>query len=350
MDYPKSVPSVGLVGGKFVDENPVAGTPGSLIPAQWGNAVSDEILNVITSAGLVPDEELDTQLGTAISLIINDTRPLASQAEAEAGIDNSKVMTALRVIQSIAKRLPANAPVVGTARNLRCVITSASVTAIVTADEIVVKNALGGASMLLSSFNKTVNLGQVGAGGMDIISAPINGFVALYAIHNPSTGSAALIATNATNTVQSEIYLGNLPQGYVASGLISVLPTTGAGLFAPCQQEDRHVDLGSAVTAVNSTAIGGPFSVTVAGLPKNARSIDGNMTVSSTAASAMSLSLFSSELSAGQKICNVSVAANGQQTVTFSGSRIRTPQQVRWAASNSAGSSVVIISVTGYDF
>ena len=47
MDYPKSVPSVGLVDGRFVDENPVAGTPGSLIPAVWGNSVTQEILSVI---------------------------------------------------------------------------------------------------------------------------------------------------------------------------------------------------------------------------------------------------------------------------------------------------------------
>ena len=51
MDYPKSVPSVGLVDGRFVDENPVAGTPGSLIPAVWGNSVTQEILSVITGGG-----------------------------------------------------------------------------------------------------------------------------------------------------------------------------------------------------------------------------------------------------------------------------------------------------------
>ncbi|MGY1446046.1 phage tail protein [Pseudomonas chlororaphis] len=66
MDYPKSVPGVGLLNGKFVDENPVAGTPGSLIPATWGNAVTQEILNVIKSAGLVPDEASTTQLLQAI--------------------------------------------------------------------------------------------------------------------------------------------------------------------------------------------------------------------------------------------------------------------------------------------
>ena len=36
MDYPNSVPSAGLVDVKFVDENPITGAPGSLIPASWG--------------------------------------------------------------------------------------------------------------------------------------------------------------------------------------------------------------------------------------------------------------------------------------------------------------------------
>lgn len=66
MDYPKSVPSVGLVSGKFVDENPATGTPGSLIPAAWGNSVTQEILNVIQGAGLVPNEADVTQLHRAI--------------------------------------------------------------------------------------------------------------------------------------------------------------------------------------------------------------------------------------------------------------------------------------------
>lgn len=62
MDYPKSVPSVGLVNGKFVNEDVVAGLPGSLIPATWGNSVTDELLNVVKSAGLEPSEADVTQL------------------------------------------------------------------------------------------------------------------------------------------------------------------------------------------------------------------------------------------------------------------------------------------------
>lgn len=70
MDFPISVPSIGLVNGKFADEDPLAGTPGSLIPAQWGNAVTAEILNVITGGGLVPNEAINTQLLTAIKAVV----------------------------------------------------------------------------------------------------------------------------------------------------------------------------------------------------------------------------------------------------------------------------------------
>lgn len=69
MDYPKSTPNVGLVGGKFVDENTGTGQPGSLIPATWGNAVTDELLAVIKAAGIVPAEGDLTQLLKAVQAI-----------------------------------------------------------------------------------------------------------------------------------------------------------------------------------------------------------------------------------------------------------------------------------------
>lgn len=69
MDFPISVPSIGLVGGKFVDEDQLVGTPGSLIPAQWGNAVTEEILNVIVAGGLTPDEADNAQLLAAIKSV-----------------------------------------------------------------------------------------------------------------------------------------------------------------------------------------------------------------------------------------------------------------------------------------
>jgi hypothetical protein len=66
MDYPKNVPGVGLVNGQFVDENPLTGTPGSLIPAKWGNGVTQELLTTIIEAGLVPVEDKNDQLCQAI--------------------------------------------------------------------------------------------------------------------------------------------------------------------------------------------------------------------------------------------------------------------------------------------
>lgn len=66
MDFPKSVPGVGLVNNQFVDEDPVNGTPGSLIPAKWGNDVTKEMLAVIQAAGLEPSEEQQDQLLKAV--------------------------------------------------------------------------------------------------------------------------------------------------------------------------------------------------------------------------------------------------------------------------------------------
>jgi hypothetical protein len=66
LDYPKSIPSAGLSNGRFVDEDPQAGKPGSLIPASWGNGVTQELLSVIQAAGLTPSEQLDNQLLTAL--------------------------------------------------------------------------------------------------------------------------------------------------------------------------------------------------------------------------------------------------------------------------------------------
>ncbi|MBC2655103.1 phage tail protein [Pseudomonas sp. MSSRFD41] len=69
MDYPKSIPGVGLVDGHFVDENPATGQVGSLIPAAWGDAITQEILNVIKAAGLAPSESNVSQLAAAVQAI-----------------------------------------------------------------------------------------------------------------------------------------------------------------------------------------------------------------------------------------------------------------------------------------
>ncbi|UXZ20652.1 hypothetical protein KZH41_19225 [Pseudomonas sp. YeP6b] len=73
MDFPKSVPGVGLINGQFIDENMSTGQPGSLIPSVWGNSVTHEILNVLVAGGVVPDELKTNQLAEAIAKIVKVT-------------------------------------------------------------------------------------------------------------------------------------------------------------------------------------------------------------------------------------------------------------------------------------
>jgi len=106
MDYPKSVPNVGLVNGRFVDENASTGQIGSLIPAAWGSAVTDEILNMIYSSGLTPNENDNSQLAKAINKRLEEFAvSFATKEDAEAGTNTTKAMSPLRVFQAINKFL-----------------------------------------------------------------------------------------------------------------------------------------------------------------------------------------------------------------------------------------------------
>ena len=92
MDYPKSVPSAGLVNGKFIDENPLMGTPGSLISSSWGNGVTEELLTVIRAAGLVPSESESDQLLRALkSILSQDALPFAALAFPTVGTADGRI-------------------------------------------------------------------------------------------------------------------------------------------------------------------------------------------------------------------------------------------------------------------
>lgn len=345
MDYPKSVPSVGLVGGKFVDENPLTGTPGSLVPAQWGNAVTDEVLNVIIAAGLVPDELLNNQLAAAISVIIGATRPLASQLEAEAGVDNSKSMTALRTQQAISKR----AAVVGSARNVRMSITAASATATLTADEIFVKASYGGSAWLIPSFNKTVNLAATGAGGMDTGAAPASGYVSVYAIYNPTSGASALMAC-AQATSNGSVYSGtNMPAGYTASALVSSVPTNASSQFKVSTTLDRTVIIPSAVGYTSSGGIiPSPIPVSLSAVvPTNAKFFSGIMTASSTVATSVGISVSADAVGSGYQNTNSSSVA--QITAPFR-CPIITAQTTYITATAGGGTPTYNINASSYEF
>jgi len=70
MKYPVSVPEVNLYGGKFTNGDPLLGIPRSIDRAEDMNRVYDELINVVTGAGLTPSEADNTQLLQAITNLI----------------------------------------------------------------------------------------------------------------------------------------------------------------------------------------------------------------------------------------------------------------------------------------
>ena len=86
------------------DGLPVTGQVSGLRVVQEINAQDAEARAILAAAGITPDAAKADQLLAAIKQISwgNQTDPLPSKAEAEAGVENTKRMTPLRVAQAIA--------------------------------------------------------------------------------------------------------------------------------------------------------------------------------------------------------------------------------------------------------
>ncbi|WP_439004562.1 hypothetical protein [Ralstonia holmesii] len=241
--------------------------------------------------------------------------------------------------------------VVGTVRNLKMSVAAASASATMTADEIVVESALGGLRYCLASFNKTINLGTVGAGGMDVGTAPVSGYVALYAIYNPTTSTAALLATNATSAVAPHVYGGaNMPSGYTASALVSVWPTNGSSQFVQAVQRDRRISLVSAGGFTTATTAASWTSIAIGGIPQNAVRVSGNISSLTSVASVTQLFQVASDANGAGAKSNVSttvVASNGT-SMPFD-LDIYTAQTAWYKASNPSGTPSFSMIVAAYD-
>jgi hypothetical protein len=61
----------GLVSGYFTEGNAETATPATVVSADWLNAVQEEIIAVLTQAGIAPDKTVRTQLRDAILAIGN---------------------------------------------------------------------------------------------------------------------------------------------------------------------------------------------------------------------------------------------------------------------------------------
>lgn len=241
---------------------------------------------------------------------------------------------------------PANT---GAAVNLRSTLPSAGVLSTFSADEIIVKRSLGGASYALSSVGIGLNLGITGPGGMDAGTAPANGYIAVYVIYNPTTGAINSLATNATLSVMPEIYgAAPLPAGFVASALLTVIPTNAGAQMKAYRVNGRQVNI--QLASVFTSAVGIPPTVVsiATAVPRNAIEIFGELQLAVDAAASMSLTVTSDASGVGQQNVSLVTTAGGGTTGNYSNVPVITTQSVTVQASTTAGTPAFTLYVGGY--
>jgi hypothetical protein len=242
------------------------------------------------------------------------------------------------------------AGVVGSARNLAMSVTAASATATLTADEIIVETALGGVRYCLANFSKTINLATTGAGGMDTGTAPASGFVALYAIYNPTTGASALLATNATAAAQPNVYGGaNMPAGYTASALVSVWRTNASGQLNIGTQRDRDIAVVNVSILSTSSGNASPTAFGTTAFPKNTTKIKCYSSFTTGTAATVNAGIYADLAGTDQAI--IGGTFTGAQGMAGTAEvLISTPQTIYYTLTATAGAPSWGLNLERYSF
>lgn len=299
--------------GFFTEGNAGAGTPATNVRGSWLNMIQEELASILAAAGIARAKGTNSQVNASLQKMYGS--------------------------------------VVGTVRNLAMSVTAASASATITADEVVVEVTAGGQTYKLAAVNKAINLATTGAGGMDTGTAPASGWVGIYAIYNPTTGASALLAVNATSAVVSEVYSGaNMPSGYTASALVSVVPTTGAGLIQVLTQADRTVAYTGASIFTTASTAASPSIVNNLGVPLNAKFCSGFIQAGSSIAGSIGMALYATSATVGGKIMAVTITAGSSLAVPFERLRITLGQRTYYTGSSAGGTSSFGATVNQYEF
>lgn len=242
----------------------------------------------------------------------------------------------------------------GQSVNTRMSVASAATTATVTADEVVVATSIGGQAYRIQTFSKTINIATVGVGGMDAGSAPVNGYVAIYAIYNSTSGISALLATNATSSIPGEIYGGaSMPPGYTASTLLAVVPTNASSQLRPVYVFGRDAWIVPVTTLSTGTQQASLTSHSISGaVPMAAKTVDVETSISS---SISDVTLASTIAGASSGIGRKSNATTSTVTGAGLGSGfpnipVISPQTIFYSCTVGGGTMVFTITISKYSF
>lgn len=306
--------------GYFTDGSAGAGEPATILPADFMNMLMLELTNVVTAAGLTPSKTTYNQLLAAIKAI---------------GIGQVT-------------------GVVGDARNLKCVQTTAGTSLTYTADQIIAATALNGLPYLLPSFNQTLNGSTTGIGGLDTGALAASSFYSVYAALNPTIGTQGIFAQLEPSGGATTVYGGaHQPAGYTATALIGVWPTNGSSQFIVASQYGRKVNFSSTGVLTGSGPQGTPTSFSIAGVvPKCTKFVAGGLSITVSAAAVAQLLIFD-QVATGASSATVSnnTTAAGGNSNNFPSFPVLTPQTLWYSTSTSGGAiSNFAANLTQYEF
>lgn len=321
-----------------------AGGSGANVLPQADYAALAAILSNGFTSGVAQSDQVNKVLRQA-SIMSAVLAQFSVDLTGSNAVDDGTTTTLLAMLKSAVSAQSLG--VVGSARNLRMYVDTASASATLTADEIIVESALGGLRYCLSSLSKTINLATTGAGGMDTGSAPVSGFVALYAIYNPTTDTAALLATNAPSLVGNVYGGANMPAGYTASALVTVVPTDATGKIKPVLVQGRVISIPITVALTSNTAVGALTSISLSAvIPANAKAIAGELSIASTSTSTVALTVAADANSLSQQNTTASVGSSAY--VANFALRLAIAQTLSWSSTNTAGVPTYAIYVSSY--
>lgn len=308
--YPIAGPGA-TVDNKFTEGDPVSGVPATTVTDDWMNDVQAELLNILSAAAVTPAINTPTQ-----------------------------VLLALRKAIGV---------VIGSVSNLKMSVATASVTATVTADEVIVGTALGGTCYRLAGFSKSIDISTTGAGGRDV-GPGISGYVAIYAIYNPATGVSNLLGVNVTSSVAPVVYGGaNMPAGYTASALLTVVPTNVSGQFLALEVKNRDVyipvnQIFSATTVLTNSGVS-----LAAAVPQNAVSFGGELSISASVGTSAQIVLAAAAAGGvGLQALQITLAASSSILISYGNVPLRTVQTSFVTTSTTAGTPTFTMFVTNY--